>query len=155
MRRPYCLIPSRWSLDCMKKEPPCFTPGSHVHLSTEDVYGPRRLSTYPPEIIYQRCAGGQLSSRISPDFKGEGGQLDLGLIEWIDYGKVLRVKYQPPFLTGALLRGLSARVGEYLVQALRRHEPWATMMLIDMRHQIVPPADESDATLARIYGGAA
>jgi len=134
-RRHYCLIPRRWTLEKLKAGPACYSPGSHPHLTTEDLYGPRPLSSYPRAVVYDPG-----SSHIKKSFVGEGGQLDLGLVKWLRYPKVLQVAYQPAILTGAQIRGLSARVGEYLANASRRHEPWAAMMLIDIHRQAVPPS---------------
>lgn len=123
----YCLIPSRWTLEDLKNSPACFTPGSHWHLSFREVYG---------QVEWADCPTDPGSSRIAKSYKGCGGQLDMGMVHWFSYPKVLQVAHQRAILTGADVRGLSACVGEYLASALRCHQPWAEMMLLDIRGTI-------------------
>lgn len=70
-------------------------------------------------------AGGRLDrSRI-----GEGIEPDY-LFEWLVPGKVIRYKRNPA------TRGLSAKYGHYLAAKLNKGEPWAQVMLADMRGEL-------------------
>ena len=67
-------------------------------------------------------AGGELPRKRI----GEGIEPDY-LFEWLVPGKVIRYKRNPA------TRGLSAKYGHYLAAKLNSGEPWAQVMLAEMR----------------------
>lgn len=69
-------------------------------------------------------AGGKLERKRI----GEGIEPDY-LFDWLVPGKVIRYKRNPP------TRGLSAKYGHYLAAKLNKGEPWAQVMLADMKGQ--------------------
>jgi hypothetical protein len=97
----------------------------------------KRFCLVPPFWTLADCARHTCDDRTHHHLsRGQVHELELdGLIEWIFFPQTNREKGIVRIRRLIPVRGLSARIGETLAEAVRLRHPWALMMLSEIRGQ--------------------
>ncbi|MBZ5723030.1 MAG: hypothetical protein LAO03_22040 [Acidobacteriia bacterium] len=143
-RRCYCLLPEDATHEDAQGAALRCGVGGHAHLNFAELYGAVDYSMANAEI-----------QRLGAKYVGEGG-LQRGEYEWLAFPRVLRLHREPEKRTAqrVQLSDLSARIGPFLAEEVRRSEPggWARVALEQILHPgrggSAKPSENSNAELS-------
>ena len=134
-RRCYCLLAEEataqtaHSLNCGV--------GGHSHLNFAELYGAVDYVQANAEV-----------RRLGAAYLGNGGLLERGEVEWLYFPRIVKLRREPMKAKQqrVQLNDLSARVGAFLAEAVRRSEPgdWPRMMLAEIQRRPSPPGPDSE-----------